>query len=50
MVRESISFLRGKNQFRFTSELPEQLSDQDIEEVDLDLELIQELIDRLPEG
>ena len=50
MVREAISFLRRKNSQPFTSELPEQLADQQMDEIDLDLEMIQELIDRLPEG
>lgn len=50
MTRESISFLRSKKQIGYKDELPENLSDDIYEEVELDLELIQELIDRLPEG
>ncbi len=50
MTRESISFLRAKRKILFNDELPEDLTDDIIEDNDIDLELIQELIDLLPEG
>ncbi|MBT8270214.1 MAG: RNA polymerase sigma factor [Bacteroidia bacterium] len=50
MIRESISFLRGKKQVYFNSEITEQIPDQTTDDVEIDLEAIQELIDELPEG